>query len=180
MENEGEYIMKITCPTCHRRIKIKKSRHIKCICGYVFNCECLYGRPQQYLVDANIVLYATNRDERYGKHCEKVLNHLTIATTKRVYKELKNYHGDHIHIYEVKEISPEIAELHANRMKQPTEADLSLIQAAVNRPEIKGIISYDSDIKAVAASGIVDKLSPSMHAHLIVGNAQEILKRENK
>jgi len=172
--------MKLTCPECRRRIKIKRSRHITCHCGHLFNCESLYGRPQQYLVDANIVLYAINKDERYGKYCEKVLDHLKIATTKRVFAELKNYRGDHIHIYDVKEISPEIAELHTNRMKQPTEADLSLIQAAVNRPEIKGIISYDSDIKAVAASGIVDKLSLSMHAHLIVGNAQEILKRENK
>jgi rRNA-processing protein FCF1 len=180
MGNKKVWHMKLTCPTCKRRIKIKKSRDMRCRCNHIFNYESLCGKPYIYLVDANIILYALNKNERWGEQCSKVLNELKIATTKRVYAEVKQYNPDYIPTYLVKKIVPEIAELHANRMKQPTEADLSLIQAAATWPEIKGIITYDSDIKAVAASGIVDKMSASMRAHLIVGNAQEILKRENR
>lgn len=140
----------------------------------------IYGKPTHYLVDANVVLYALNNDERWGKACDRAVNMLPIATTKRVFKEIRRHCPYYMKLYTVRDIEPAVAELHANRVKQPTEADLSLIQAAIDHPEIKGIISYDSDLKAVAATGIISKRSSHMNSVFIVGTADEVLRKENK
>ena len=100
-----------------------------------------------------------------------------IATTKRVLKEIQCDVELSLKVYKVKKISDELRELKANNLKQPSEVDLSLIQAAMDHPEIGGIITYDKDFKNIATAGIIQLISSKYMPKFWVGNAEEFLDK---
>jgi len=169
--------MKITCPSCKRRIRLKKSRNIKCICGHEFSYSTYFGKDRVFLIDANIIIYSLNNDRQRGKSCKKILSLSNIATTERVINEVQNYKNKKLKIYTVKEISKELKELKTNNLKQPSMKDLSLIQAAIDHPEIGGIITYDRDFKDIATSGLINSKSSKFAANFFVGNAMDFIKK---
>jgi midasin (ATPase involved in ribosome maturation) len=118
-----------------------------------------------------------NNDPQHGKSCKKILSLSNIATTKRVLSEVQNYKNKKLKIYKVKEINEELKELKTNKLKQPSQKDLSLIQAAIDHPEIGGIITYDRDFKAIATSGLIKSISSKYAAKFFVGNAKDFLKK---
>ena len=170
--------MKVTCPNCKRRIRLKKSRNMVCKCGYEFSYTTYFGKERTYLVDANIMIYALNEKTSRGKSCRKVLSRDNIATTRRVLDEVNSEDLEKkLKVYNVKRISKELKELKTNVLKQPSESDLSLIQAAIDHPEINGIITYDMDFKNIAASGIVQIKSSQYSTRFWVGNAKDFLEK---
>ena len=169
--------MKVTCPRCKRRIRLKKSRNMLCKCGYEFRYTEYFGNKKIYLVDANVIIYAMEKKNITGKICKKVLSRSDIATTERVLKEVQCEINISLKVFRVKKISDELKELKANTLKQPSEADLSLIQAAMDHPEINGIITYDRDFKNIATSGIIQTKSSKYSAKFWVGNAKEFLDK---
>jgi hypothetical protein len=52
-------------------------------------------------------------------------------------------------------------------------ADLSLIQAAREHPEVRGIVTYDVDFKNIATAGLVR----TKEGRFFVGTADEVLKK---
>ena len=169
--------MKVTCPECKRRIRLKKSRNIKCKCGHEFSYSTYFGKDRVFLIDANVIIYSINNDAHRGQSCKNVLSMLNIATTERVLNEVKKELDMKIGTYKVKEICQELKELKTNTLKQPSEKDLSLIQAAIDHPEIGGIITYDRDFKAIATSGLIKSKSSRYASNFFVGNAAEFLKK---
>ena len=166
--------MKITCPECSRRIKVKRNtRNNICKCGYKFPHNKTFGKMEQiYLVDANIILYAANRDPKRGKHCKTVLESAPIKTTERVLKEIKQYNPFSVGAYKVKEISPEVEELKYNSLKELSDADRSLIQCAIDHPEVAGIITYDKDIASVVPARLIQS-----EKKFFIGKPAEYLKK---
>ena len=148
-----------------------------CKCGFEFIYSKYFGKEKIYLVDANIIIYALKNDAKRGKYCKKVLAREDIATTKRVLEEIQCDVELSLKIYEVKKISDELRELKANNLKQPSEVDLSLIQAAIDHPEIGGIITYDKDFKNIATAGIIQLISSKYMPKFWVGNAEEFLDK---
>jgi len=170
--------MKITCPKCKSRIRLKKSRNIKCSkCGHAFSYSTYFGKQKIFLVDANIIIYTLENDKNLGDSCRKVLSRLNIATTEAVLNEIQCNFDKKLKIYKVKEICQELKELKTNNLKQPSEKDLSLIQAAIDHPEIGGIITYDQDFKAIATSGLIQSKSSKYASTFFVGNAKEFLDK---
>lgn len=169
--------MKVTCPQCKRRIRLKKSRNITCKCGHEFSYSTYFGKDRVFLIDANIIIYSINNDVYHGNSCKNVLSMLNIATTERVLNEVQNDIDIKLRTYKVKEICQELKELKTNTLKQPSEKDLTLIQAAINHPEIGGIITYDQDFKAIATSGLIKSKSSKYASNFFVGNAAEFLKK---
>jgi predicted nucleic acid-binding protein len=172
--------MKTTCPKCKRRIVLKKSRKIKCKCGHEFSYSTYFGKDRVFLIDANIFIYSLNNDSYRGRSCKNVLSRCcNIATTEQVLNEVKNrkYNTDTIPTYTVNEICFEVRERIANSLKQPSEKDLSLIQAAIEHPEIGGIITYDQDFKSIATSGLIKSKSSKDASEFFVGDAVEFLKK---
>ena len=103
-----------------------------------------------------------------------------IATTERVFDEVQKDIYVNLRTYKVKEIYEELKSLKTNTLKQPSEKDLSLIQAAIEHPEIGGIITYDQDFKGIATSGLIKSKSSKYAATFFVGDAREFLKNVGK
>ena len=153
---------------------------MSCKCGYIFNYSTYFGRKRVYLIDANIIIYALEKKDKRGRDCRLLLSRDDIATTKRILEEVHRDFDRSLKIYRVKRISEELRELRTNTFKQPSEADLSLIQAALDHPEITGIITYDRDFKNIATAGLIQLKTPSFYPKFWVGNAEEFLKKHKK
>lgn len=167
--------MKVNCPECHRRIRIRKKNRINtCKCGYEFSHTRCFGNGRDvYLLDANVFIYAINNDRFRGKHCRSVFNSShSVATTNHVIKEVKQKNDYRVKIYSVKEISKEVNELRYNSIKKLSKADKSLIQCAIDNPEISGIITNDPDIKNVVPSRLIRS-----EKKFFIGRPNEFLKR---
>lgn len=128
-------------------------------------------------MDANIILYALNDNKISGNYCKEAIlcSGEIIATTKQVMKEIRQPNTFNIPAIDVKTISPEVDELHYDTAEDLSIADKSLIQCAINNPNVIGIISYDSDIKNVVPSQLIKS-----EKKFFVGNAREFLKKTNK
>ena len=135
-----------------------------------------------YLIDANILIYAEKRNDKRQHTCQQVLKfnspEIKIGTTDIIINEVKQNKKfklpQGITIYKTGKLSEELTLLKTNYLKQPSEADLSLIQAAIEHPEIKGIITYDRDFSRIATQGLIQKKST---AKFWLGNAREFLKK---
>ena len=140
--------MRKTCPKCSRRIRVRKERAPKCACGYEFTYSKCFGAPNEvYLIDTNIFLYALNHEGYFGEYCNEVLNNgSSVATTRQVIEEIRQPNNYRVRLYDVKEISKEVKELHYDTAEDLSFADRSLIQCAIDHPEVIGIISYDYEI----------------------------------
>lgn len=131
-----------------------------------------------YLLDANVFIYVLNNDPHRGKHCEKVMR-FNVATTQQVLDEIKQKHDFTPKIYKVGTISPEVEELKydSDKMagKQLSKADKSLIQCAIDHPEICGIITNDFDIKSVSPEHLIKS-----ETKFFIGRPNEFLKKMGK
>jgi len=172
--------MKTTCPGCKRRLRLPKSRNVHCVCGRELVYMRLAHKEKRFLVDANVLLYARNRDAVHGRDCERVLLVAKIAVTRQVLDEVRPPYEQRLEVYAVKEIAPALRELWTDDSKQPSLADLSLIQAALENPEICGIITYDRDFKAIATKGFIRSQSSKSADDFWVGTARDYLEKTKK
>jgi len=166
--------MHLTCPECRRYIKFKKRRgeHV-CSCGHVFDVFEFYEK--YYLVDSNIFIYIRNNDG-YAKACKVALNQNDIAITDKVYDEIdRKLPIPKIKIFKTGILSKEVKNITTNRLKQPSEVDLSLVQVSLSNPQIVGIITYDNDFKNIATAGLVNRKNINGAPQFWIGNAQEYL-----
>lgn len=132
------------------------------------------------LVDANILINAKQNGET-ARVCQEVLTETGLATTDWVLEEAdKNKQLPyHLKFYKVKKISKNLDEVISSSMKQASKADKSLIQAALDHPEIIGIITYDNDFINIATAGLVKKKS-NYTRNFWVKNAVEYLNGKRK
>jgi len=176
--------MKVTCPGCKRRVRIRRGENISCRCGQGLSYRRFFNERVGYvvyLVDANIVIYASKQDDPRSKYCKQVVffrsNDIRIGITKRIKEELGDlaeFLPESVIVYSVGSISSDLLDLKTNYLKQPSETDFSLIQAARLHPEVKGIVTYDRDFRRIAASGIVERRSS---VKFWLGNAKEFLEK---
>ena len=170
--------MRITCPRCSRRIRLIKSRQMLCQCGYEFEYSTYYkGETPVYLVDANILIYALQNDVNHGKACQTLVmtpGPFVLGTTEAVLSEIKQELPCALKVYKVKVVEQELQELFTEKtVKQASLADLSLIQAAREHPEARGIVTYDADFKNLATAGLVR----TKEGRFFVGTADEVLRK---
>jgi predicted nucleic acid-binding protein len=170
--------MKVTCPRCSRRVRLIKSRQMLCPCGYEFEYRTYYrGEIPVYLVDANILIYAIRNDAHHGKACLTLVmssGPFQLGTTEPVLSEIKQELPWALKIYTVKVVEQELRELFTEKtVKQASLADLSLIQAAREHPEVRGIVTYDVDFKNIATAGLVR----TKEGRFFVGTADEVLRK---
>jgi len=157
---------------------LKKSRQMLCECGHEFDYSTYYkGETPVYLLDANILIYAIQNNPSHGKACRKLLESpgpFQLGTTDAVLSEITQEPPCALKVYKVKVVEQELKELFTERtFKQASLADLSLIQAAREHPEIRGIITYDLDFKNIATAGLVH----TKEGRFFVGTADEVLKK---
>lgn len=177
--------MKVTCPQCKRRIRIRRGEEVTCKCNKKLNYMHFFRNKINYviyLIDANILIYAENENDKRSKSCRQILgfksSKIKIGTTDIIIDEVKENEKiklpKKIKIYKTGKISEELTDLKTNYLKQPSQADLSLIQAAIEHAEIKGIITYDRDFGRIATRGVIQKRSSTK---FWLGNAAEFLKK---
>ena len=177
--------MKITCPYCKRRIRIRRGEEIRCKCNRKLHYMQFFRdkiRYVVYLIDANILIYAENKRDKRSVSCQKVLKFsspkIKIGTTDVILDEVKKNKNikisEKIKIYTTGKISDELKDLKTNYLKQPSKADLSLVQTAIEHAEIKGIITFDRDFSRIATRGVIQKKSSSS---FWLGNASQFLKK---
>ena len=167
--------MKINCPECKRRVRIRRNNRFNtCKCGYQFPYRTSFSNiKEKYLLDANVFIYAINNDQYRGKHCHEVLTGAhPVATTGQVMDEVKQYHNYSVKVYNVKKISPEVDALRYNSVKELSLADKSLIQCAIDHPEVVGIITNDKDIISVVPNHLIKS-----EKTFFIGRANEFLKK---
>lgn len=184
----GDYYMKITCPSCKRRMKLQRGEKRQCRCGNWLDYRSFFRLRTPYdvyLLDANIMIYAKDNPTYQGEMCRKILSVKTasihMGTTTEIIKEIgpivKKQLPETIHIYKSGKLLRTLERLKATGFKQPSQADLSLIQAAIEHPEIHGIITYDQDFNRIATAGFVEK--HSSRKFLII-NAAKFIKKFNR
>jgi len=120
-----------------------------------------------YLVDANILIYAFDSRSARRKYCQAILtmhtSSMSIATTRQIIEEvgsaIEQQLPEMFLTYNVNMIPGDLKELKTNFLKQPSIADLSLVQAAYEHPEVRGIITYDKDFTRIATAGLIERKS---------------------
>jgi hypothetical protein len=120
-----------------------------------------------YLLDANIMIYAKDQKGRRGEVCKKVLAIKTpllqMGTTQQIVEEIGEKIAKQLPrtvlIYKTGKILNTLQRRKSSGFKQPSKADLSLLQTSLEHPEIHGIITYDQDFGRIAASGLIEKHS---------------------
>jgi len=177
--------MKVTCPYCKRRIHICQSRKNVCACGKLLNYRHFLHEKiayDVYLVDANILIYAFESSSVRRKYCQAILTmhapSLNIATTRQIIEEvgsvIEQRLPEALLTYNISTIPSYLAEIKTNFFKQPSIADLSLVQAAYEHPEVRGIITYDKDFTRIATAGLVERKSS---IKFWLGNAKEFVEK---
>lgn len=177
--------MKVTCPQCKRRIHIGQRRKNVCACGKLLNYRHFLHKKiayDVYLVDANVLIYAFDSKSARRKYCEAVLaQHPSLicpGTTRHILDEVgslvENQLPEGFLIYRVGKLPADLAEIKTNFLKQPSIADLSLVQAAYEHPEVRGIITYDRDFTRIATAGLVERKAS---VKFWVGDAREFVEK---
>jgi len=177
--------MKVTCPYCKRRVTIKRGEDYICKCKNKLNYIHFFRKIINYvvyLVDANIFIYSDNKKDARNLSCQRILKfdspRIKIATTDVIIEEIKRNENISVplkmQVYKIGRISNYLINLKTNYLKQPSNADLSLLQAAIEHPEIKGLITYDKDFGRIATKGIIEKKSCS---NFWLGNAADFLRK---
>ncbi|MBE3136004.1 MAG: type II toxin-antitoxin system VapC family toxin [Thermoplasmata archaeon] len=135
-----------------------------------------------YLVDANILIYAFESSSVRRKYCQAILAmhapSMSIATTRQIIEEvgsvIEQQLPEALLIYHVSTIPSDLTEIKTNFFKQPSIADLSLVQAAYEHPEVRGIITYDKDFARIATAGLVERKSS---VKFWLGNAKQFVEK---
>jgi len=174
--------MKTTCPKCKSRIRIRNKREIDCTkCGFQFSHRKFYGESTKYLVDTNIFIGALNGFEHHHDACTSVLTLYAgeLITTNHVIAEILQYCPHTVKVYIVDAFLPEVEELcYITKDDEDyalSPADKSLIQCAIDNPDIAGIITYDTDIKSVVPSRLIRSEKP-----FFIGTADDFLKKRGR
>lgn len=177
--------MKVTCPSCKRRVHISRGQQNQCACGHRLNYQHFLHEKvayDVYLLDANILIYAFEPTSRHRKYCRKILMlnspTLSIGTTRHIIEEvgseIEQQLPDGLQIYQISIIPSDLTELKTNFTKQPSLADLSLLQAAYEHPEVRGIITYDKDFTRIATAGLIESKSD---VKFWLGDAKQFLEK---
>lgn len=177
--------MKVTCPTCKRRIRLFRNKKNVCACGNLLNYRHFLHKKiayDVYLVDANILIYAFEARSARKKYCQAILrmqgSSVCIATTRQIIEEVGSTIEQQLPetclIYTVSNLPSDLTEIKTDFYKQPSSADLSLIQAAFEHPEVRGIISYDNDFARIATAGLVERKSA---VKFWLGNAKQFVEK---
>ena len=177
--------MKVTCPHCKRRIRIVRNRKNTCGCGKLLNYRHFLHEKiayDVYLVDANILIYSFDSRSPRRKYCQAILSlqdpSVYIATTQQILEEvgstIEQQLSDDLLIYHIGAIPDDLKEIKTNVLKQPSTADFSLIQAAYEHPEVRGIITYDNDFARIATAGLVERKAS---VKFWLGNAKEFVEK---
>lgn len=177
--------MKVTCPHCKRRIRLFRSRKNICVCGKLLNYRhFLHERITYdvYLVDANVLIYAFESKSTRKKYCQVILEQqessICIATTQQIIEEVGSAVEQQLPrsllVYTIRMVPDDLTEIKTDFYKQPSIADLSLIQAAFEHPEVRGIITYDNDFARIATAGLVERKSS---AKFWLGNAKQFVEK---
>ena len=177
--------MKVTCPHCKRRMRLFRNRKNVCACGKLLNYRHFLHEKiayDVYLVDANILIYAFDSRSARRKYCQAILSmqasSMSIATTRQIIEEVGSAIETHLPemflVYTVKAIPGDLTEIKTNFLKQPSIADLSLVQAAYEHPEVRGIITYDKDFAHIATAGLVERKAS---VKFWLGNAKEFVEK---
>ena len=177
--------MKVTCPHCKRRMRIVRNRKNVCGCGKLLNYRHYLHEKiayDVYLIDANILIYAFDARSIRRKYCQAILemqsSSMSIGTTRQIIEEVGSVIEKQIpetfQVYNVTTIPGDLKEIKTNFLKQPSIADLSLVQAAYEHPEVRGIITYDNDFARIATAGLVERKA-SMKFWL--GNAKDFVEK---
>lgn len=177
--------MKVTCPFCKRRIRLFRSRKNVCACGRLLNYRHFLHKKityDVYLVDANILIYAFETKSARKKYCQAILRiggySLCIATTRQIIKEvgsaIEEKLPESLQVFTIRTLPSDLTEIKTNFYKQPSTADLSLIQAAFEHPEVRGIITYDNDFARIATAGLVERKSSTK---FWLGNAKQFVEK---
>ncbi len=162
--------MKITCPSCKRRIKLRRGEKKQCYCGNWLDYRWFFKKRipyDVYLLDANIMIYADKNKGKRSQLCKKTLSvktpTLRVGTTQQILEEIgetiRKKLPKTILIYTAGKILNKLKGTKATGFKQPSKVDLSLLQTALEHPEIHGIITYDNDFRRIAASGFIEQHS---------------------
>ena len=168
--------MKITCPNCKRRFKVTMCRAITCKCGNeISGIDLFHGEPI-YIADANIYWYSKNRDERRGKACTIALSQENVVFTDTVLNEIGR--NSKVNVIKARKISKEVRETRTNRLKQPSEVDLSIVQTAIDNPCVVGIITYDKDFMNIATVGTIREHSIKNAPAFWIGDAKAFLEKQ--
>ena len=177
--------MKVTCPQCKRRIHIGQRRKNVCACGRLLNYRHFLHKKiayDVYLVDANVLIYAFDRRSMRQKYSEAILMKHPASwctgTTRQILDEVgsvveKQLPEDFL-IYRVGKLPADLAEIKTNFFKQPSVADLSLVQTAYEHPEVRGIITYDKDFTRIATAGLVERKA---FVKFWLGDAKEFVEK---
>jgi hypothetical protein len=103
---------------------------------------------------------------------------MSIATTRQIIEEvgsaIEKQLPEMFLIYNVNAIPGDLKEIKTNFLKQPSIADLSLVQAAYEHPEVRGIITYDNDFTRIATAGLVEQKAS---VKFWLGNAKEFVEK---
>jgi len=103
---------------------------------------------------------------------------MSIATTRQIIEEVGSVIEQQLPemflIYNVNIILGDLKEIKTNFLKQPSIADLSLVQAAYEHPEVRGIITYDNDFARIATAGLVERKAS---VKFWLGNAKEFVEK---
>jgi len=177
--------MKVTCPHCKRRMRIVRNRKNVCGCGKLLNYRHYLHEKiayDVYLIDANILIYAFDARSIRRKYCQAILvmqsSSVSIGTTRQIIEEvgsvIEKQLPETFQVYNVTTIPGDLKEIKTNFLKQPSIADLSLVQAAYEHPEVRGIITYDNDFARIATAGLVERKA-SMKFWL--GNAKDFVEK---
>ncbi|HEQ79021.1 MAG TPA: PIN domain-containing protein [Euryarchaeota archaeon] len=186
-DNMPLYVLKPSVPEKFHHCKLLDEKMRVCIVRKCADetCDLNKGQKQEptFLLDANIFLNAYRNDHKFGKICWWILKDsgIKMATTYRVLKEIENTHNNELpgllKIFEVS-IEERVKKLRpAEGKKELSEADMSLIQAAMDYKEVKGIITFDPDFKNVATQGLLHMWTGRT---LIVVNPFEYQKRYSR
>ncbi len=177
--------MKVTCPHCKRRMRLFRNRKNSCACGTLLNYRHFLHEKiayDVYLVDANILIYALDSRSTRRKYCQAILamqlESMSIATTQQILEEvgsaIEQQLSDTLLVYHIGVITNDLKEIKTNVLKQPSIADLSLVQAAYEHPEVRGIITYDNDFARIATAGLVERKAS---VKFWLGNAKEFVEK---
>jgi len=178
--------MKITCPRCKRRIKLRRGEKHNCICGKYLDYRTFFNKKipyDVYLIDANIFIYAFKYYNKKSKACRKIIftnaDNIKIGTTYNILNELgikiQSQLPTNIIKYSIGNLQDELLDIKTNFLKQPSEADKSLLKASIDHPEIHGLITYDADFRNIGAAGIVNKKSSRQ---FWLGNAENFVLKK--
>ena len=177
--------MKVTCPVCKRRIRLFRNRKNVCVCGKLLNYRHFLHEKityDVYLVDANILIYGFEGRSVRRQYCEAILSmkgsSVCIATTRQIIEEvgstIEQQLPESLLVYTINMLPSDLTEIKTDFYKQPSIADLSLIQAAFEHPEVRGIISYDNDFARIATAGLVERKSS---VKFWLGNAKQFVEK---